>query len=204
MGDVVRSGPDYSCVFETACEQGGYFSAAQARVCGFRQNLLTYITQQGKFIRIRRGLYRLRDYPSSPREEVMAAWLALGKEKAVVSHDSALDLLDLSDVIPDAVHLTVPRSTRHLPTLRGVKIHTTTRPLRPTDVVVREGVRLTSAARTILDAAQAGTAPEQIEMAVVQALDRGLATRRELEEDAVRRSRRVRQLVEVGLDRAAG
>jgi predicted transcriptional regulator of viral defense system len=122
---------------------------------------------------VRRGLYRLRDYPSSPREEVVAAWLALGKENAVVSHASALDLLDLSHVIPDAVHLTVPRSRRHLPNLPGVAIHTTTRPLRPIDVVHREGARLTSAARTILDAAEAGTAPEQIERAVEQAIERG-------------------------------
>jgi hypothetical protein len=26
---------------------------------------------------IARGLYRLRDYPSTPREEVLAAWLGL-------------------------------------------------------------------------------------------------------------------------------
>ena len=37
---------------------------------------------------------------------------------------------------------------------------------------------ITSATRSILDAAEAGTAPEQIEMAVTQAMDRGLATAR--------------------------
>jgi predicted transcriptional regulator of viral defense system len=95
----------------------------------------------------------------------------------VVSHESALALLDLSDVIPKAVHLTVPRSRRHLPTIPGVKVHTTTRPLGAGDVVERDGVRVASAARTILDAAGAGTAPEQVEVAVLQALDRGLMTR---------------------------
>jgi hypothetical protein len=35
---------------------------------------------------VRRGLYQLRDYPSSPREQVMAAWLSADKEQAVVSH----------------------------------------------------------------------------------------------------------------------
>lgn len=79
---------------------------------------------------MRRGPCRYREYPSSPREDVLAAWLAVGKTVAVVSHDSALDLLGLSDVIPDAVHLTVPRRRRHLPALPGVKIHTTVRPLR--------------------------------------------------------------------------
>src|SRR5579875_1262323 len=120
-----RTRPDRQCLFDTASEQGGYFTAEQARACGCGFALLSHHTKAGRFIRVRRGLYRLREYPSSPREDVLAAWLALGRDVVVVSHDSALDLLDLSDVIPDAVHLTVPRSRRNLPKLPGVKIHTT-------------------------------------------------------------------------------
>lgn len=201
MGDEHRIAPDHQCLFEVVAGQHGYFTAPQARACGFGWDLLTHHARRGRFIRVRRGLYRLRDYPSSPREEVVAAWLAVGKDSAVISHDSALDLLDLSDVIPDAVHLSVPRSRRHLPKLPGVTIHTTTRPLRPADIVVRDGLRLTSSARTILDAAEAGTAPEQIEMAALQALGRGLATRRQLEEGARERGRRVATLVTGALSR---
>jgi predicted transcriptional regulator of viral defense system len=149
----------------------------------------------GRFIRVRWGLYRLREYPSSPREDVLAAWLALGKEVAVVSHDSALDLLNLSDVIPDAAHLTVPRSRRNLPKLPGVKIHTTSRPLQPGDLTYRAGMVVTSASRTILDAAEAGTAPDQIELAVVQAIRRGLALPDQLQREARTRSRRVAALI---------
>lgn len=195
MGDKVKSKPDEICLFETAAEQQGYFTAQQGRACGFAWDLLAHHARSGRFIRVRRGLYRLRDYPSAPREELMAAWLAVGKETAVISHDSALDLLDLSDVIPEAIHLTVPRSKRHLPHLPGVRIHTTTRPLRPADITVRDGVRLTAATRTILDAAEAGTAPEQIEAAVAQAIERGLATREHLERDAGHRGARVASLV---------
>lgn len=195
MGDIAAAGPDHTSLFEIASGQHGYFTAAQARAHGFAWDLLTYHTRRGRFIRARRGLYRLRDYPSSSREEVVVAWLAVGKDIALVSHDSALDLLDLSDVIPDAVHLTVPRSKRHLPSLPGVLIHTTTRPLRPGDIAVRDGIRLTAAARTILDAAEAGTAPEQIELAVAQALERGLSTAQQLADGARERGRRVAQLV---------
>ncbi|MEW6232663.1 MAG: hypothetical protein AB1566_10175 [Chloroflexota bacterium] len=132
----------------------------------------------------------------------MAAWLAVGKDVAVVSHESALDLLGLSDVIPDAVHLTVPRSKRHLPLLPGAMIHTTSRKLRPGDRIVRDGVSLTSAARTILDATEAGTAPEQIEMAVVQAIERGLVTKQQLLKDAAERSQRVTKLIADALRKA--
>ncbi|MGI8824767.1 MAG: hypothetical protein ACR2JC_03825 [Chloroflexota bacterium] len=34
-------------------------------------------------------------YPSSRYGDGAAAWLAVGKEKSVVSHESTLDLLDL-------------------------------------------------------------------------------------------------------------
>jgi predicted transcriptional regulator of viral defense system len=191
--------PDRARLFEIASEQGGYFTAGQARACGYSWALLSHHAKSGRFIRVRRGLYRYREYPSSPRESVLAAWLAVGKDSAVVSHDSALDLLDLSDVIPDAAHLSVPRSRRNLPSLPGVKIHTTARPLRPSDLTYRDGMVITSATRTVLDAAEAGTAPDQIELATVQAVKRGLATPDQLRRSAAERGRRVATLIEGAL-----
>ncbi|MGH2558965.1 MAG: type IV toxin-antitoxin system AbiEi family antitoxin domain-containing protein [Thermomicrobiales bacterium] len=202
MNDTAAVSPDFSCLFGAASGQRGYFTSTQALACGFTWSLLTYHAQRGKFTRVRRGLYRLRDYPSSSREEVVAAWLAVGKDKALVSHESALDLLNLSDVIPRTIHLTVPRSKRYLPTPQGVTIHTTTRPLRPADVSFRDGIRLTSATRTILDAAEAGTGPEQIELAVKQAIARGLTTRTLLQQAAQERSQRVVGLIAGALDQA--
>lgn len=202
MGDTLRPSPDHRCLFATASEQHGYFTAAQARGCGFAWDLLSDGEKRGRYRRLRRGLYRLRDYPSSSREEVTAAWLALGREVAVVSHESALETLDLSDVVPTMVHLTVPRAKRHLPHLPGVTIHTTTRPLQPTDVIVRDGVRLTSPIRTIVDVAQAGTAPEQVELAIQQAMARGLITKPDLERAASTRGQRVQSLIRSGLELA--
>ena len=195
--------PDRLRLFEVASEQGGYFTAEQARACGYSFALLSHHTKSGRFLRIRRGLYRLREYPSSPREDVLAAWLAVGKDIAVVSHESALDLLDLSDVIPDAAHLTVPRSRRNLPSLPGVKIHTTVRPLQPRDLTYRDGMVITSATRTILDLAEAGMAPDQVELAVIQAVERGLAAPEQLRRGAAARGRRVAALIEGALRGAA-
>ncbi len=210
MSDVVTPGPhqpsirpDSLRLFEIASEQGGYFTAEQARACGYSFALLSHHVKSGRFIRVQRGLYRLREYPSFPREEVLAAWLAVGKDIAVVSHESALDLLDLSDVIPDAVHLTVPRSRRYLPAPPGVKIHTTERPLRPGDRIIRGGIAITSAGRTILDAAEVGTAPEQIEMAVAQAVERGAVLPDQLRRDAAERGRRVATLIVGALRKVA-
>lgn len=190
--------PDHQRLFDIATEQAGYFTTAQARTCRFSSPLLTHHVKNGRFVRAARGLYRLRDYPTSPREELLAAWLRLAPD-AVASHESALDLLGLSDVIPNRIHLTVPRSRRKLAQPSGVTIHTTTRKLGGPDVVVRDGMRLTGPARTIVDVAEVGAAPEQIVLAARQAIDRGMTTPDLLREAARDRSRRVAQLVETAL-----
>lgn len=193
--------PDRGKLFEIASEQGGYFTAEQASTCGYSSALLSHHVKSGTFIRVRRGLYRFRQYPSSSHEDVVATWMAIGKDSSVVSHESALDILGLSDIIPDAVHITVPRSRRNLSSLPGIKIHTTTKPLRKEDTVTRDGMIVTSAKRSILDAADAGTSPEQIEMAVAQAVNRGLVMPRSLQEEADKRGRRVSRLIEDSLRR---
>jgi predicted transcriptional regulator of viral defense system len=202
MHDTVHVGPDRLCLFDVAATQQGYFTAAQAGACGYSPALLAHHANSGRFLRVRRGLYRLREYPSSPREEVMAAWLAAGPERAVVSHESALDLLDLSDVVPNAIHLTVPRARRGLVAPPGVTLHTTAQPPSREETTEREGIRLTGPLRTILDAAEWGTAPEQIVLAIGQALARGWLAAGELRRAASGRNGRVVRLVETALAEA--
>ena len=191
--------PDAGELFAVASGQMGYFTTVQARGLGYSLPLLSYYVRTKRFLRVRRGLYRLRDYPSSPNEEVMAAWLSAGKERSVVSHESALALLGLSDVVPNAIHIMVPRARRGLQFDQPISLHTTTHPLQPGDVVVREGIRLTAPLRTILDAAETGTAPEQVIMAIEQARHWGWLTGDELRAGARGRGGRVVELVELGL-----
>lgn len=198
MNDTSVTHPDHEALFGIATGQAGYFTTAQARDCGFSSPLITHHAKSGRFVRVARGVYRLRDYPSSPREELLAAWLRLAPA-AVVSHESALELLGLSDSIPNLIHVSVPRSRRKLSRQSGVVLHTTTRPLAGPDTVVRRGMRLTGPARTIADVAEAGGAPDQVVRAARQAIDRGLTTPSRLREAAHGRGRRVEQLVEVAL-----
>ncbi len=195
--DTTSARPDRQALFDLASEQDGYFTAEQAAACGYAPHLLTYHTRTGAFRRVYRGVYRFRDYPSSPRENVFAAWLAIGKDQAVVSHESALDLWELSDVVPAAVHLTVPRfyRSRTKRSLAGVVIHTTSRELVGDDVRRQHGIRLTSPERTLLDAAEDGTQPEQIERAIGQAFSRGWIDPARLRERAAQRGTRVANLI---------
>lgn len=192
MSDKV---PDSAALHRRAYNQDGYFTSAQAREVGFSRQLLAHHLGAGRYKRVRRGLYRLTGFPGSSNEEVRAKWMAVGTDRALVSHESALELHGLSDVLPNAVHLLVGRSDRGVKPPAGVVIHTTSAPWGPGDVTTIEGIRVTTPVRAILDAAGAGTAPEQVATAVRQALERGLVDVKQLKAGAEQRGERVRDLI---------
>jgi predicted transcriptional regulator of viral defense system len=170
-----------------AYHQAGYFTAQQARMHRVSPQLLDHHVRTGRFERVRRGLYRVSGFPSGEHDEIRERWLAVGPDKAVVSHQSALALHDLSNHIPDAVHVLVPRRHRGVRVPPGVVVHTRSDDERvPT--VWRDGIAVTAPPRTIVDAADE-IQPEQLVLAIRQALARGLLTRRQLEEEARRRHR---------------
>jgi predicted transcriptional regulator of viral defense system len=170
-----------------AYEQHGYFTSAQARAHRVSRQLVNHHMRRGRYEPVRRGLYRLQGYPHSEHDEMREKWLAVGAEKAVLSHQTALALLELSDTIPDAVHLLIPRRQRGLRRPPGVVLHT-----RPDDedvpTVWRDGLPLTAPARTLVDSL-GELQPEQAALAVRQALRRGLLTQHQLTAEAERRGK---------------
>ncbi len=156
-------------------QQAGYFAAAQARLAGFSRSLLSYHLATGRFKRVKPRVYRLVHFPASPYEDLFVAWLQAGPD-AVLSHDSALALYDLSDLLPDQIHVTVPRTTsRRRP---GLRLHT--KRLGQEDVTRYEGLPVTTVPRTLVDLAAAGLADEQVQQGIREALRRGLVTRETL------------------------
>jgi predicted transcriptional regulator of viral defense system len=177
-------------LYYVAEQQVGYFTTAQAKEAGFSSPQLTYYVGKGRFIRIRWGVYRIALYPASKHEDLFVAWLQAGPD-AVISHDSALALYDLSDSLPARIHITVPRtSSRRRPDLA---LHTNC--LDATDTTVVAGLPVTTVSRTIADVASSGMAAEQVIMAVRQAIDRGLVTRLDLESYAETRGGRPQRLI---------
>jgi predicted transcriptional regulator of viral defense system len=177
--------------------QAGYVTTKQAEQAGFHRNALRHHAREGgRLEHAGRGLYRLRFYPSSPFDHVAAAWMLAGPEIAVVSHESVLELYDLSDVIPSKVHLTLPRRYRHRKAPVGVRFHYPRELLADGDVRRVHGLPTTSLERTILDSLESGTQPEQIEMAVRQAVERALTTPRRLRDATAGRPSRIRRFVD--------
>ncbi len=195
--------PDHEGLYRLAEQQAGYFSAAQAATYGFSRALLAHHARSGgRFERVDHGLYHIRLFPSSRHDEIVSAWVAVGPEVATVSHESALELYDLSDVMPSAVHLTVPRDERWRKASPGIRLHTTSHAFTTADVQQRGAVRVTSPERTLLDVAKAGIGQEQLRMAVRQALERGLVTANSLQRAAERYGGRGRTLLEQAVKEA--
>jgi predicted transcriptional regulator of viral defense system len=150
-----------------------------------------------------RGVYRVSHYPRSREDATVEALAALGDE-AVLSHESALALYDVSDVAPARLHVTIPRARRYrTPPVTDLVLHTISRPLETWEVDQHHGFRSTSLPRSIVDAARTGTAPEQIVAAVRNGLQRGVLTRDNLARAIARAPRRSKELVEQGITEAA-
>lgn len=186
-------------LFELAATQGGYFTAAQARGIGYDSRTVWHHAKTGQFERVARGFYRLAEFPADSNEDVIAAWVKGGTDRATVSHETALALFELAPIRRRGIHITVQR--KHRPykgqaRLPGVHVHTVTRPFHAGEVVYRFGVRLTSPARSIADAAEAGTDPSSLIDAIGSALRQGLLSTEELRKATRDRPKRVRELVE--------
>ncbi len=129
-----------------------------------------------------RGVYAIgHDRPTELSAEVEAL-LACGRF-AVLSHLTAAALHGLVGERPREVHVTMLRGS-HGASRAGLRVHRTTR-LTRTDVVVRRGVRLTTAARTLSDMAEVCRA-RVVERACDEALARRLVSPTKLRETIAR------------------
>ncbi len=191
MKNATKKTPDHDALYHLAEQQAGYFTARQAARAGFSWERLTDYAKTRRFQRVGHGIYRLAQFPSSRFEDLFVAWLKCGP-KSAISHESALALYDLSDVLPGEVHVTVPRTASRR--RKGIRLHTNR--LRPADVIKREGLPVTSVPRTIADVARAGLSEDHVARAIQDALERGLTTQQALLAEARRRDGRAARLIE--------
>src|SRR5215204_1734728 len=103
-------------LFDVADQQAGYFTARQALEAGYDYPLQHYHRERGHWTQVGHGLFRLNRYPEGENEDLvrLSLWSRdrEGKPQAVVSHETALRLHGLSDLMPEKAHLSVPRGFR--------------------------------------------------------------------------------------------
>jgi predicted transcriptional regulator of viral defense system len=130
-------------------------------------------------LRVQRGIYRLVHFPAGDHEELVTAWL-WSDSAGVVSHESALALHGLSDVLPRHIHLTLPADwkKRRFRTPADVVLHFSDVP--PNARAWFGAAPATNAERTLEDWARASLSPELLRQAYDQALLRGLVAKDEV------------------------
>lgn len=129
-----------------ADRQHGVVAVWQLLRLGLGRDAIQYRASIGQLHRIHRGVYAVGYRTLTPKGHRMAAVLAYGPD-AVLSHRSAAAHWDFGPGFWK-IEVTTPHSRRGR---KGTRAHQAT--LHPEDITIRDGIPITSVARTILDLA---------------------------------------------------
>jgi hypothetical protein len=186
MQNPMRSNNEANLRLHSVAEgQAGFFTAKQAKKAGFSESSHSYHVREGHWARESRGIYRLTSYPAVLRPELVRWHLwsmdRTGRPKGVYSHSTALSLYSTPQINPPDVQpvleMTVPRGFRRMgATPEGLTLHYADLP--ESDIAARNGYRLTTPLRTILDLVAADTMPRaELSKALQWVVERRLITR---------------------------
>lgn len=154
--------------------QQGYFTARQAKEAGYADSRFPYHVKKGRWVKEGRGIYRLANYPTGNRPDLVywSLWSCnrLGEQQGVFSHATALAIHDLSDIMPASYHLTVPRGfRRYRKPPDSLALHFAD--FRADEVWEFEGFRVTTPERTIQDVLLDESISDEV---LIQAISDGL------------------------------
>lgn len=158
---------------------GGYFSAPEARAAGASNAVLEAMLQDHKADPIAPGVYHLAHFPRSEQEDLIVLWLQTDR-RGVISHDTALFLHELSDILPKHRHITVPPDwAPEVSDLGpGVVLH---RGEVSDDERRWVGpVPYTAPLRTMIDCIASHLSPDLVEQAAEEGIARGMFTATDL------------------------
>ena len=156
---------------------------AAANAAGVPDNALTHRVGSGGLYRHHHGVYLLDRPERASRITLMTAAVAACGPTAVLSHRSAAELWGMVGPHPGYLEVTVVgHNAGDRP---GIRRHRVSE-VDPADIRTRRGVPVTSPARTVLDNARA----PDLEELIATAIDKGLATERQIEQAIERCSSR--------------
>jgi very-short-patch-repair endonuclease len=130
-------------------EQDGVITLAQARDAGLSLQAVQRRVRSGRWRRCARGVYFVDDRPFGDAARIRSTVWGYGEE-AAASGLSAAWWQGLTRFVPDVIEVTVPRNN-HGRVHQGSRLRR--RDLDPADVVVRERLRVTASALTVIEAA---------------------------------------------------
>jgi len=186
-------------LLEYASRQAGYFTAKQAERAGYSYRLHAYHADTGRWQKIERGVFKLRNFPVAQRDDLIrwSLWSRNRKDdpQFVVSHETALAIHELGDVMPAKLHFSVPKGFRKkVP--ENIVLHKT-KGLDPRDIEAREGFSVTSPLRTLSDAAESDLDENELAKALREATDRGLVRLKQIHVTEMSENGKLRMLMAI-------
>jgi predicted transcriptional regulator of viral defense system len=187
-------------LFEVAEGQQGFFTAGQAVACGYPTSSHVYHLKAGTWQREHRGIYRLTRFPAAEHGQYVlwSLWSRnrKGVPQGVYSHQTALSLFDLSDLMPTRLHMTVPPGFRRNAPIPAVLILHREK-IEPDEIEEMQGFRVARPIRAVADLlAESAVSPDHLLQALREGLKRGLITRAEIDRHAQRQA--LKQLLRGG------
>ena len=153
-------------LFDLASQQLGFFTARQATELGYSEKNHHFHVTQGNWVREVRGVYRLKEFPDTDPnlQYAMYALWSRGRDdvpQAVISHDSALRVYELSDINPAQIHMTVPKGFRRMAKLPTVlKLHFGS--VSKSEMRQMIGFCVTTPLKTLIDVCEEGVISDEL------------------------------------------
>ena len=168
-------------LFELISSQGGYFTAREALKVGYSYRSQKYNLETGEWIKVGFGLYRLSNYPISEYSELieLSFWSRDKNDKpqAIISHQSALDVHKLGEIVPTKVCFTAPKAFRKKIPKNYICYKST---LEKNETEEKEGFKVTTPIRTIIDVAEKIDL-EQLAKVILNAYQKGFINQHVIE-----------------------
>ena len=170
-------------LYQVAEGQQGLFTARQAVQAGYDERNHLYHVKSGNWIKEHRGIYRLKNFPYSPDSQLSlwALWSCnkKGEIQGVYSHETALQIYNLSDLSPFKLHLTVPVSFRRSIQAPDILVLYKCN-LNSSEWQTIAGYRVTTPTRTLFDMLCSDISKAFISQIVREGCSRGLFPKQQL------------------------
>ena len=165
--------------------QQGLFTARQAVQAGYDERNHPYHVKSGNWIKEHRGIYRLKNFPYSPDSQLSlwSLWSCnkKGQVQGVYSHETALQIYNLSDLSPFKLHMTLPVDFRRNSQIPDILVlHQCS--LEPSEWQMIADYRVTTPTRTLFDMLCSDTSKAFISQIVKEGCSRGLFPKQKLKQ----------------------
>lgn len=152
---------------EVALDQHGFVTTAQALDEDVSHAELSTMVARGRIERAAHGVYRIPQVSETEYNQYQLAVLWTGAPEACLSHDTALEAWDISDINPDRIHVSVDRR-RRLRRTGGERYVIYYEDLAPHQLTWWQGIRIVTVPTAIAQGIASGV-PSYL---IRQALDR--------------------------------